>query len=156
MQLKCKSRRLWWGGVAGTAQSASPRTVLASHRWEGSWESSSPGNPPPFRLCRRSLLSSCWSLGQCLPSPASSDVVLYLPVPLLPNFSVMEVFYADLHGSVLEPCRAGAAELFLTWCLSMSYPPFLIWPWIVTSCVCFPVIILKYTIKLTSKCFYSR
>lgn len=43
-----------------------------------------------FRLCRRSLLSSCWSLGQCLPSSASSDVVLYLLIPL-PNFSVMEV-----------------------------------------------------------------
>lgn len=150
VQLKWKSWRLFWG-VAGTAQSACPWPFAASHRWEGSLEYSGPGNPPPFRLCRRSLLSSCWGLGQCLPSPALSKLKFYFPIPLLPNFRLMEVCC-----SVLQPYRAGAAALLLILCHSVSYTPFLSQPCVVTSCVWFLVTILKYTIKLTSKCFYSR
>lgn len=81
----------------------------------------------------------------------SSDVVFYLPVPLLPSFNVMEVCFADLHGSVLKPCRGGSTvshQMLLCVLHSISC--------IVTICVCFLATILKYTIKLTSKCFYSR
>lgn len=55
---------------------------------------SSPRNPPPFRLCRRSLLSSCWSLGQCLPSPGDIIIRCYI----LPSCSSSSQFHCG--GSV--------------------------------------------------------